>query len=270
MPRKSLWIALLLLGIPATGLVVAAVLTANEQPQTGLPIAKVDVIASYDHDTEAFTQGLAVEGDTLFEGTGKFGRSSLRRVDLKTGKVLQKVLLNQNYFGEGITILNDKIYQLTWKGKQCVVYSKNDFKYMETLPYRWSRAREGWGIATDGKVLFVSDGSNNIYVVDPTTLKEIRRFRLKDGRRPLKDLNELEYVRGELLANIWYEDLIARIDPVKGELIGWIDCTNVYPARSRPDQEHVLNGIAYDSKADRLFVTGKNWPKLYEIKIREQ
>ncbi|GAB5404253.1 MAG: glutaminyl-peptide cyclotransferase [Aureliella sp.] len=269
MPRKSLWIALSVIGIPVVAVIVAAVLSANERPQAGLPIAKVEVVASFNHDPDAFTQGLAVEGETLYEGTGKRGRSSLRRVDLKTGRILQKVPLNSNYFGEGITILDDKIYQLTWQGKQCGVYNKADFKYLETLPYRWTRASEGWGIATDGKVLFVSDGSNNIFVVDPKTLKEIRRFRVKDGRRRLEKLNELEYVRGELLANIWYEDLIARIDPVKGELIGWIDCTNVYPARSRPDQEHVLNGIAYDAKADRLFVTGKNWPKLYEIKIIE-
>lgn len=262
MLSKPLWII-----PPAIGLIVVIVLVARAQPQSGLPISKVSVVASFPHDREAFTQGLAVEGETFFEGTGKYGRSSLRRVDMNTGEVEKKVLLNRNYFGEGITVLDDQIYQLTWKGKSCVVYNKADLTYVKTLPYRWARASEGWGIANDGKQLFISDGTNNIYVVDPVTLKETRRFRLKDGRRRLENINELEFVRGELLANIWYSDLIARIDPVKGELIGWIDCSNVYPANRRPDREHVLNGIAYDDKSDRLFVTGKNWPKLYEIKI---
>lgn len=264
MLSKPLWIV-----PPVIGLIVAIVLVAKGQTRTTLPISNVSVVASYPHDPEAFTQGLAVEGETFFEGTGKYGRSSLRRVAMKTGEVEKKVLLNRNYFGEGITVLDDEIYQLTWKGKVCVVYNKKDLSFIRTLPYRWSRASEGWGIANDGKQLYISDGTNNIYVVDPLTLKQKRRFRIKENGRSLKNLNELEYVRGELLANVWYSDLIARIDPVKGELIGWIDCSNVFPANRRPDREHVLNGIAYDAKADRLFVTGKNWPMIYEIKIEE-
>ncbi len=232
----------------------------------GTPIARVEVVASFPHDTGAFCQGLAVEGETLYEGTGQYGRSSLREVELKSGRVLKSRPLSQEYFGEGITILDGKIYQLTWKGKQCVVWDKS-LNPIETKRYRWKRASEGWGIADDGKVLYVSDGSNNIIVVDPTDLTEIRRMRIRDGRRRLDKINELEFYKGELLANIWYVDRIARIDPESGELKGWIDCSDVYPAKNRPDREHVLNGIAYDEKADRLFITGKNWPKLYEIKI---
>jgi len=266
MIKKSWWIAL-----PAVALIVAAVVAASSQSGgRSLPITPVRVVASFPHDAGAFTQGLVIEDGILFEGTGKYGASSLRRIDLQTGQVEQKILLNRNYFGEGITIVGDQIYQLTWKGKTCVIYNKADLSYVGTKPYRWKRAGEGWGITTDGKVLYISDGSYNIFVVDPETLKEIRRFRIKDGRQMLKKINELEYVRGELLANVWYSDLIARIDPEKGELVGWLDCSGVYPARTRPDREHVLNGIAYDAKADRLFITGKNWPKLYEITIQER
>ncbi len=253
---------------PVVGAIGLAIFAACCWPgDTTLPVTAAVVTQSFPHDSDAFTQGFAIEDGLLFEGTGKYGQSSLRRVELNTGRVLKLVRLENTLFGEGITILGDKIYQLTWKARKCRVYDKSSLQVIEDLPYRWKRARDGWGIACDGKQLFVSDGSYNIIVVDPVTLKEIRRMRISDGRLKLDHLNELEYVEGELLANVWYSDRIARIDPETGKLKGWIDCSTIYPSSQRPDREHVLNGIAYDSKAKRLFVTGKNWPKVYEIKV---
>lgn len=265
MIQKRWWLA-----FPVIGLLIGAFVAAGGLPgDSTLPISQVSVVASYPHDPGAFSQGFAVEGDTLYEGTGKYGASSLRRVDLQTGKVEKNVPLHQDYFGEGITVLGDRIYQLTWKRKICVVYNKADLAPIGSLPYGWNaRYMEGWGITNDGTNLFVSDGTNSIYVVSPKDLSQIRRLRVKDGRRNLERLNELEYVNGELLANIWYSDMIARIDPDTGDLKGWIDCSNVYPIRQRPDREHVLNGIAYDAATQRLFITGKNWPKVFEIKIQ--
>lgn len=229
------------------------------------PTKSVRVINVFPHDPKAFSQGLVVEGEILYEGTGQYGNSMLRKVDLKTGEVLLRQPLGPDYFGEGITIFGDRIYQLTWKERICIVYEKDTFKALGTLPY----TREGWGLADDEKQLYLSDGTSSIRVLDPKTFKVERRIRVRSGRANVANLNELEFVKGKLLANVWYEDRIAEIDPKTGKVTAWIDCSDVYPAAERPDREHVLNGIAFDEKSGRLFITGKNWPNLYEIEIVE-
>ncbi|MEM7474474.1 MAG: glutaminyl-peptide cyclotransferase [Planctomycetota bacterium] len=234
----------------------------SEQRET-TPILQVRVLQVFPHDAGAFCQGLEVEGETLYEGTGQYGNSSLRKVELKTGKVQSNQPLHQNYFGEGITILGKRIYQLTWKENTCVVYEKETLKALGVYKY----SGQGWGLANDGKLLYMSDGTNTLRVVDPRNFKVLKRLRVKDGRRSIDNLNELEFIDGFLYANIWYEDYIAKIDPKTGKIVAWVDCTGVYPANTRPDREHVLNGIAWDKDSGRIFVTGKNWPRLYEIEI---
>ncbi len=238
---------------------------ANNQSAQRTPVLQVRVIESYPHDPGAFTQGLAIDGEHLLEGTGQYGGSSLRRVDLESGKVLQSVPLHRQYFGEGVTVLADRIYQLTWKERTCIVYNKDSLQPLGVLNY----SNQGWGLADDGKELYLSDGTSTIRVLDPN-FKLLRRIRVKDGRRGVSKINELEYVNGFLLANVWYEDRIAKIDPQSGQIVAWIDCSGIYPASSRPSREHVLNGIAYDEATEKLYVTGKNWPRLYQIEILDE
>lgn len=259
MLKRIWWLA-----FPIVGLLLFAVISANAQPDNAsVTTTYAEVIASYPHDSQAFSQGLVVEGNTLYEGTGHYGTSTLRRVDLKTGRVLQQIPLDARFFGEGITILGDRIYQLTWKERVCMVYDKATLKPIGALQY----SGQGWGLADDEeRQIFMSDGSSTIRVLDPQTFQEIRRIRVKQGRRYIDQLNELEYVNGELLANIWYSDKIARIDPASGQILGWIDCSAIYPFRQRPSREHVLNGIAFDAESQKMYVTGKNWPQLFEIK----
>ncbi len=249
------WLLIGLLGWAAVGCSGGAAL-----PQS-VPTYQVRVLNVYPHDPGAFCQGLVVEGNVLYEGTGQYGNSTLRRVDLETGKVVSQVNLPQQYFGEGVALFQNRLYQLTWKERVCFVYDKQTLKAVASARY----TGEGWGLAADDQVLYLSQGTSTIRVMDPRTFKEVRRMRVKDGRRYVDDINELEYVDGKLLANIWYLDKIAEIDPATGKLLAWIDCSRVNPGRS--NREHVLNGIAYDRQSGRLFITGKNWKHLYEIEI---
>lgn len=235
----------------------------GNQPAKGTPVHPVRVVNVFPHDPGAFSQGLVVEGETLYEGTGQYGNSTLRKVDLSTGKVLVAQPLNRNYFGEGIATLGDRIYQLTWKERVCIVYDKKTMQPLGVLNYQ----DEGWGLTNDEQNLYLSDGTSTLRVMDPSNLRVIRTLKVRDGRRYVDLLNELEFVEGYILANIWYEDRIAKIDPQTGQVVAWIDCSSVYPPSPRRDREHVLNGIAYDSQSQRLFITGKNWPNLYEIQI---
>ena len=221
------------------------------------------VVKSYPHDTAAFTQGLEYRDGFLYEGTGLAGRSSLRKVRLDTGQVVQKFDVPQPFFGEGITVVNQQILQLTWQTQTGFVYDKASFRVLKSFSY----PGQGWGLTNDGKQIYMSDGSSEIRLWDPVSLKETKRITVKDGTQPVTDVNELEAVKGEIFANVWHMDRIARISPADGRVLGWIDLTGLLAKAERPDPEAVLNGIAYDSAADRLFVTGKLWPKVFEIKV---
>ena len=220
------------------------------------------IVHTYPHDPQAYTQGLIYHEGFLYESTGLFGKSSLRKVELTTGKVLQRIDLPEAYFGEGIVLWKDKLIQLTWQSKIGFVYDRATFKQLSTFTY----SREGWGITHDGKHLIESDGSSTLYFWDPETFKEIRHLDVDDKGVPVSNLNELEYIRGEIFANLWHSTRIARIDPRSGQVVAWIDVALVV-AKEKHEQEDVLNGIAYDAKRDRLFVTGKDWAEIFEIKV---
>lgn len=221
------------------------------------------VIAEFPHDPTAFTQGLVVVDGQMYEGTGKKGESTLRKVDLKTGRVELFVPLEPDLFGEGITVLGDRIYQLTWQNRIGLVYDLKTLRPIKTFRY----SGEGWGLTHDGKRLILSDGTSLLRFLDPQTFEVVKRLRVTSSNGPVDKLNELEFVKGEILANIWYQDRIARISAESGEILGWIDLSAIYPARRRATKEEVLNGIAYDESSSRMFVTGKNWPKVYEIEL---
>ena len=221
------------------------------------------VVNTYPHDRTAFTQGLEYRDGFLYEGTGITGRSSVRKVDLTTGRVLQNFDVPQPFFGEGITLVGNQIIELTWQSQTGFVYDKSNFRVLGNFQY----PGEGWGLTNDGKQIYMSDGSSQIRVWDPVTLKEVRRITVKDGDKPVTQLNELEFVKGEILANVWQTDRIARISPADGKVLGWIDLSGILPPSERSGSDAVLNGIAYDASTDRLFVTGKLWPKLFEIKL---
>lgn len=222
----------------------------------------VDIVASYPHDPNAFTQGLLVHGGVLYEGTGQYGASTIREVDLETGRVERRAALPRRYFGEGIAILNDKLYQLTWQSGAGFVYDVASFEQVGMFGYDG----EGWGLTHDGEHLIMSDGSAAIRFLDPETFEVVRTIRVRDQGRPVVRLNELEYIDGEIWANIWYDDRIVRIAPDSGDVVGWIDATAVFPSTLRR-RDDVLNGIAYDADSGRIFITGKNWPRLYEIDV---
>jgi glutamine cyclotransferase len=223
------------------------------------------VVRSYPHDKDAYTQGLVYEDGVFYEGTGQPGSSSLRKVDPATGKVLFQVNLEPPLFGEGITIFGDRIFQLTWQNKVGFVYNKSTMKEINKVYYQ----TEGWGLTTAGNKLVMSDGTNILYFMDTEQFSVISKIEVYDNEKKLDKLNELEYINGEIWANIWYSDLIARIDPLSGKVIAYIDLTGILNDPDTDTKVNVLNGIAYDKFAKRIFVTGKNWPKLFEIKITE-
>jgi len=221
------------------------------------------IVNTFHHDREAFTQGLVFEDGVLYEGTGIPGRSELRKVELETGNVLQRYKLPDQYFGEGITIFKDRIIQLTYQSKVGFVYDKDSFELLREFTY----PTEGWGITHNGTQLIMSDGTPMLYFMDPETLKQINRMMVLEEDRPVWGLNELEYVNGEIYANVWPADRIVRIDPETGQAVGWIDMKGLLPPQDRSGEIDVFNGIAYDPDNQRLFVTGKYWPKLFEIKL---
>lgn len=225
-----------------------------------------EVVNSFPHDQTAFTQGLDYHEGYLYESTGQNGASSLRKVDLQTGQVVMQVKLASQYFAEGATVFRGRVFQLTWVSRQGFVYDLSTFQTLKTFSY----LGEGWGLTHDGRSLIMSDGTNQIRFLNPETFEVERTISVVDQRLPLRYLNELEYVDGDIFANVWRTDRIVRINPQTGRINGWIDLTGLLTAEDRQRQVDVLNGIAYDSSTRRLFVTGKLWPKLFEIKLKPQ
>ncbi len=226
------------------------------------------IINTYPHPQDSFTQGLAYENGFLYEGIGQFGLSSLRKIQLETGEIIKEYRLRSDLFGEGITLYKNRIIQLTWFSRIGFVYDKESFRLLKT--FRYPSAIEGWGITTDGNHLILSDGSHRLYFLDPESFKERKRLEVYDLSGPVRKINELEYIEGAVFANVWQTSHIIRIDLGSGEVTGIIDLTEVVPEQFRGHQDNVLNGIAYDFEMKRVFVTGKMWPHVYEIKIEQE
>jgi len=266
-PWRSTIAAVLL---SSTAIAVGA--TAEQQkpakpaaPGAPAPVHGFKVVRSYPHDRQAFTQGLEFVDGVLYESTGMNGRSGIRKVNLATGEVLQVQPLDAAYFGEGITVWKNRIVQLTWQSGLGFVYDRQTLQQQRTFRY----SGEGWGLTHDGTRLIMSDGSDSgtLRLLDPETLRQVGTLTVKDGGRPVAKLNELEYVKGEIFANVWTTERIAVISPSTGRVTAWIDLQGLIDPRERAGTD-VLNGIAYDAKGDRLFVTGKLWPKVFEITLK--
>ncbi|MCF8335105.1 MAG: glutaminyl-peptide cyclotransferase [Bacteroidales bacterium] len=225
----------------------------------------VDIINTYPHDPNAYTQGLFYDNGFLYESTGKRGRSSLRKVELETGELINSHALPNEYFGEGIALINGEIIQLTWTSKTGFVYDKEDLKLLNKVKY----PTQGWGLTTDGEQLIMSDGTSTIYFLDPKYFNEISRIKVYNHHGPVKDLNELEYIEGKIYANIWQESYIISFDPETGKVLEKIDCSKLVPEKYKNDNDNVLNGIAYDKENQRLFLTGKRWGKIFQVEIVE-
>lgn len=237
---------------------VPSVLTAQRAAVDGYRVVNV-----YPHDPDAYTQGLIFRNGFLFESTGRYGRSTLRKVELKTGRVVQQYRLDPAYFAEGLAEWNGQLVQLTWRSQLAFVYDLVGFAPKRTFGY----SGEGWGLTHNHQEFILSDGTESLRFLNSTTFYETRRTVVRDGGIPVKDLNELEYVRGEIYANVWHTDRIARILPQSGRVTGWIDLRGLLSTVYQLDPEAVLNGIAYDADTNRLFVTGKLWPRLFEIEV---
>lgn len=248
-------------------LVALVLYAASLAAQAVMRTDSYQVLHVYPHDAEAFTQGLVYVDGHLYESTGLNGQSSVRMLDLESGRVLQQYELPREYFGEGLTDWASDLVQITWRSGVAFVYDRFSFGLRRTLHYKG----EGWGLTHDRRSLIMSDGSAVLRFLDPNSFREIRRISVHDEKgRPVPNLNELEYVRGEIYSNIWHQDQIARISPRSGAVLGWIDLAGILDKRELRSEEAVLNGIAYDDKLERLFVTGKLWPKLFEIRVVER
>ena len=240
--------------------------SAALQPQqpAEIPTYSYRVVHSFPHDPDAFTQGLLYDNGFLYESTGQYGQSSLRKVELETGAVVQLHQLDDRFFAEGLALFGNRLLQLTWRANKGFAYRLDSFEPLAEFAY----PTEGWGLTYDGEILIMSDGSATLYFRDPFTFTEVSRIAVVAQGRPVSQLNELEWIAGEVFANIWQTDTIARIDPATGQVAGWIDLTGLLNSEDRRGSNaEVLNGIAYDPEGERLFVTGKRWPKLYQIEL---
>ena len=226
-----------------------------------VPLYTYKVVNAFPHDRQAYTQGLDTDNGTLYEGTGGYGSSTLRRVDLESGRVLQEYRLPDVYFGEGVTVYKDTLIQLTWRSNTGFVYDKNHFNLLREFSY----PTEGWGITHDGKRFIMSDGTSRLYFLDPEDFSAAGYVEAHDESGPVSMLNELEYIKGKVFANIWATDSIAIIDPRDGNVTGWLDLSGLLDSGQYDNTTEVLNGITYDAESDRMFVTGKLWPLLFEI-----
>jgi glutaminyl-peptide cyclotransferase len=257
------WLALAWLGLAAA----SPALAAQPPDDSAVPVYGYDIVHTYPHDTSAFTEGLFYLNGFLYESTGLNGHSSIRRERLESGKVLQQIEVPSQYFGEGIVNWNNRLVALTWKAQTGFVYDLATFRQLRRFTYRG----EGWGLTQNGRWIIMSDGTPELRFLDPDTLQEAGRLLVTYAGRPLRDLNELEWVKGEIYANVWQTNWIVRIDPDSGAVVGLVDLSGLLkPADITPGQTDVLNGIAYDARGDRLFVTGKKWPKLFEIRLHRK
>ena len=262
-------IAALFIGALAAG---AALLLPKPSVDSAVPpVTKAVMVKAYPHDRTSFCQGLVTYEGRLLEGTGQYQKSRLRLVDLDTGKSVLDQTNADDVFGEGVTIWKDHVYQLTWRNGYMLVYDVKTLQSKGYVPYRDidPKLREGWGLTHDGHSLILSDGSADLRFINPDTFKLEKTVRVKSGSKTVTKLNELEFVNGRIFANVWYEDRIACIDPASGKVTKWIDMAHLRPREVKNDREAVLNGIAWDAKAKRLFVTGKHWPTMYEIELSE-
>jgi glutaminyl-peptide cyclotransferase len=244
----------------------AALNQKADSSENTAPIFGYKIINTFPHDPKAFTQGLIYHKGFLYEGTGLLGQSSLRKVQLETGKILKQISLPVDLFGEGLTLWENKIIQLTWQSGLGLVYELDTFRVLKKFHY----PTEGWGITQDGRQLIMSDGTDTLTFLDPNTFKEQKRIRVHDRGLPIPLLNELEYIKGEIYANVFLTNRIVRISPKTGRVTGWIDLKGLLPEADWVQGVDVLNGIAYDDQRDRIFVTGKYWPKLFEIQITRE
>jgi glutaminyl-peptide cyclotransferase len=248
---------------------------STEEPSSANPNVPANIpyqiINTYPHDTSAFTEGLQFVDGKLYESTGNYGKSDFRITDLKTGTPEKKVPMDKKYFGEGLTVLNGKIYQLTYQEKTGFVYDAKTLKPEKTFTFNQG---EGWGLTNDGKNLIMSNGSSNLFFLDPNTLQEVNRLGVTNQYGQVSNINELEYIKGYIYANQWQNDVIFKIDPSSGKVVGVVDMSKLREQTGipQPDQmtgegPDVLNGIAYDSAQNKIYITGKNWPKLFEVKL---
>lgn len=268
---KTLFFFVILIGVACNNRVGAKSQAETQQPTpTQMPVPSrvqnftYEVVSEYPHDPNAFTQGLVYYQGALLESTGLNGASSLRRVELETGKVLKIVEVPQAYFAEGLALLNGRLFQLTWQNQQGFVYDLDSFQFIRGFNY----TGEGWGLTHDGHSLIMSDGTSQIRFLNPDSFAVERIIRVQDNGRDITELNELEYIKGEIYANIWQTDRIARIDPQSGKVTAWINLAGLLRPEDRNRAVDVLNGIAYDEASDRIFVTGKFWPKLFVIRLK--
>ncbi len=261
---KNRHFAGLLIGIVVIVFGVILLVLLNNSPVNPIPIHyNYDIVNVYPHDETAFTQGLIFEDGVLYESTGRYGDSTLRRVELETGEVTQLYALPSQFFGEGITVFEDKIIQLTWRSNRGFVYDNYSFDLLQEFSY----STEGWGITHDGSRLIMSDGTSTLYFLDPNSFTQIGQIEVYDNDAgPVTSLNELEYIHGEVYANVWNQEKIAIISPQTGQVTGWVNLEGIYDFEGQ-DTGNILNGIAYDEKEDRLFVTGKRWSQLFEIDL---
>lgn len=263
MKRVTLAAVFFVVIVLVVGMMIAVILRFGQTPidSTSPMCYTYQIIKTYPHDTSAFTEGLVYNDGALYESTGMYGYSSLRQVNLESGVVQHEVLLPGKYFGEGLTIVNNSLVQLTWREKIGFIYDKKTLGLIGNFSY----SSEGWGLTFDGSDLIMSNGSSELTFLDPVTFQMVGQTNVHDGNSLVTNINELEYVNGSIFANIWMQQKIAIINPQTGEVKGWIDLTGIYNSTNLDD---VLNGVAYDSQTNRLFVTGKDWPNLYEITIK--
>jgi glutamine cyclotransferase len=264
--KKVSFAATLVIVIVLVAVAIWAALNFGQTQNGQAPSVKqytYTITKTYPHDSNAFTEGLVFDKGTMFESTGM--SSSLRRVDLETGNMLKEVSLPEDYFGEGLAAVNGSLIWLTWQSHVGFVYDEETFDLLGNFSY----STEGWGLTYDGNRLIMTDGSSNLYFLDPATFQRIGQVTVHDGNNSVANLNELEYVNGDVYANVWLQKRIAIINPQSGEVKGWIDLSELYQVNNPSNiPDYVLNGIAYDSQTSRLFITGKDWPNLYQIQIK--